>query len=79
MAKCPECGKDIDGLRNIQSGENVYDCWINQYGAMDYQHDEFHPDDGTNEWCCPECGATLFRDGQKATKFLRGDEHGKED
>lgn len=74
MVKCPKCGKEIyDTLRHIQSGINVYDCWVDGYGRMDYQHDEFEADGNVNDYCCPECGETICSGEERAVEFLRGD------
>lgn len=73
--KCPKCKKSIDGLRNIQSGVNAYDCWVEE-GAdgvpyMEYQHDDFNIDGNVNVWNCPECGKTLFGNEEDAIEFLK--------
>lgn len=77
--KCPKCSKEIDHLRNVQSGSNSYDCWAEErtdcdgvaYTELDYQHDEFTPDCSVNVWNCPECGEALFDNEDDALEFLK--------
>ena len=79
MAKCPKCGEEIDGLRNVQSGSNVYDCWAEErkdkdgktYFDLDYQHDDFNTDGNVNVWNCPECHEALFDNEDAALEFLK--------
>ncbi len=72
MPKCPKCGKEIDCLRNFQSGENAYDFYVED-GDTHYELDEFQPDNNINDYECPECSETLFTDEEEARKFLLGE------
>jgi phage FluMu protein Com len=69
--KCPKCNKEIEGLRHFQSGENSYDCWI-EGNSMEYQHDEFEPDNGVTDYECPECHEVLATSEEAAMKILSG-------
>ena len=77
--KCHKCKKDIEHLRNVQSGSNVYDCWAEErkdcdgvaYTELDYQHDDFTPDNNVNVWQCPECAETLFTNEDDVLEFLK--------
>jgi DNA-directed RNA polymerase subunit RPC12/RpoP len=68
MPKCPKCGKEIDTLVNVQSGEHRF-----VFDGEDYEPDGFFTDDGTNEWQCPDCNYPLFFGEGEATKFLKGE------
>ena len=67
MAICPKCKKEIGYLVNWQSGENRYD-----YNGEDYEHQDFIPNDATNDYECPECNEVLFKGEDSARKFLKG-------
>ena len=66
MSKCPECGKEIDYLYNLESGDMEYR--LNPDG--DYEGMEFATDGGRNEYECPECRKTLFTNETDALEFL---------
>ena len=68
MPKCPKCGKEIDYLVNVESGDMDYR--FNPDG--DYYPGEFLSDGGRNEYECPLCQATLFTDETTALEFLKG-------
>jgi DNA-directed RNA polymerase subunit RPC12/RpoP len=68
MAVCPKCKKVIDTLINWVSGENKY-----YYRGEDCtEFEEFVEDGKTNDYECPECSAVLFKNDEKAKKFLKG-------
>jgi len=71
MAICPECKKDIDYLKNYQSGEKYYWLTVGKNGS-EYEDRGFDADCGTNDFECPECSEVLFTDETKAVRFLRG-------
>ena len=68
MAICPKCKTEINYLKEYQSGEMLY-----EFDGEDYEVGEFQPDDEVNDYECPECAETLFRDEKKAKEFLKGD------
>ena len=71
--RCPKCNKEIDWLKNYQSGEMYYMFSVESNGMGDYDGQEFQPDDKGNDYECPHCAETLFTDEDKALKFLKGE------
>jgi transcription initiation factor IIE alpha subunit len=74
MPKCPKCGNDIDFLKNYVSGiTEDFNFTVDAKGYPEYEHvDSYLDDEAKNEFCCPECGATLFVDEKDAINFLLG-------
>jgi predicted RNA-binding Zn-ribbon protein involved in translation (DUF1610 family) len=68
--KCPNCKEDINYLVNVQSGTKLWEMKANRDGAV-YKNGEFHFDDGTNDFECPECQFVITNDESKAVKLLR--------
>jgi len=66
MPKCPKCGKEIDYLTNFVIEE--YKLTIDENGNG--YHELVDCDD---DYQCPECATILFRDEEKAVKFLKGE------
>ena len=71
MPICPKCHKEINGLRNIVSGNFRYDMWVDGSDKIRYDEVDFMSDDNVNEWWCPECGEVLFISENEAEKFLK--------
>jgi len=57
---CPKCNSDLKkrGIRWVESGENSYDVWLNSYGELEYEHNEFYGS-GDGRYCCVWCGFEL--------------------
>ena len=72
MPKCPKCKKEIDYLKNYQSGEN-YDEFQLLNGERDYDNKGFEPDGRVNDYECPECSEIIFIREKEAVKFLKGE------
>lgn len=72
--KCPKCNKEIQSLKNIQSGTMDYDLSLS-FNEKDihYESGEFQTDNNVNEYWCPLCNAVLFTNEEKAIKFLKGE------
>lgn len=72
MAKCPNCGAEIDKLEVVARGSISWNFSLNDSGYCEYDNmligDEF---DG-NTYYCPECDDELFTDEDDATDFLLG-------
>lgn len=66
--KCPKCNAEIDYLKHYQSGEDL--CY---FTGDDYEPANFQPDGKTNDYECPKCSVTLFKDEKEAEKFLNGE------
>ena len=73
MSKCYKCGKEIDELiargyvpmeRKLAASSDGSPNW----GEADTDFEEVFED-----YACPECGETLFRDQLKAIAFLKGE------
>lgn len=81
MAKCPECGAEIDYLKAFCYEQNRY--YVNMEGnVLDYSHSEAVESSCTRtDFECPECDATLFKvdNGESQPKevidFLKADLH----
>ena len=58
--KCPKCNKDIDFLKNYQSGEKYYTVSVEENELGDYDEQEFLPDGKVNEFECPFCSEVLL-------------------
>ena len=73
MAKCPKCGKQIDFLKYYVYGcVKEHNLWIADDGRAAYEYIDTVEGE-YEEFCCPECGKTLFRSQEDAEKFLKGD------
>ena len=72
--RCPKCNKEIDWLKNYQSGEMYY--MFSDNNPNYYEEQEFQSDYKVNDYECPMCSETLFTDEDKALKFLRGEWNG---
>jgi len=72
MGKCPKCKAKIDHLDNWTSGEAKYEATYDGSGINYDQIGDFEIDHKTNDFECPECQETLFKDEKKATAFLKG-------
>jgi transcription initiation factor IIE alpha subunit len=71
--KCPNCGKDIDFLKNYVSGiTEEFNFTVDDRGYPEYEHVDDLDAGADSEFCCPECGATLFVDEEDAINFLLG-------
>lgn len=70
---CPKCNKEIDFLKNYQSGEMYYMVEMETNSLGNYDEQEFLPDNKVNDYECPECSEVLFTDEKKALKFLSGE------
>ena len=69
---CPECKREIEGLKHEQTGSIFYECWLNNSeDRLDFQEDKFIPDDNTNNYFCPECLSTLFTESDSVVEFLK--------
>ena len=71
--RCPKCNKDIDWLKNYQSGESYSIFSVESNSLGDYDEQEFQSDDKVNDYECPYCAEVLFKDEEKALKFLSGE------
>ena len=69
--KCPKCNKEINSLKNIQSGSLDYDLSVNEDETLHYESGDFLTDDNVNDFCCPECLEVLFSNEEEAVKFLK--------
>jgi len=79
MVKCPKCGREIDYLNHVQSGEMVWKfrvLRIDKEFVGDWERDQFYSDD-SGYFECPECGETLFFSEEEAKKFLEEDQQTK--
>jgi predicted RNA-binding Zn-ribbon protein involved in translation (DUF1610 family) len=73
MPKCPKCGKEIDYLNYVESGEMVWRFSVlklNRKIEENWEQDEFYSDGSGGYFECPECGETLFNNEDEAKKFL---------
>lgn len=71
MPKCPKCSKEIDELVWIETNATVfYKVNLNAEKELSYEQDETQSD-GENWFQCPECQEELFREEEKAVKFLK--------
>jgi predicted RNA-binding Zn-ribbon protein involved in translation (DUF1610 family) len=73
MPKCPKCGKEIDYLNHVESGEMVWKFSVlklNGKTEENWEQDEFYSDGSGGYFECPECGETLFFHIEEAKKFL---------
>ena len=78
MPICPKCKSNIDGLKNIVSGSQRYDMFLDGSGRVHYEKVDFVGDDSVNEWWCPECSEVLFTSEEEAEKFLKDKDELKE-
>jgi len=68
--KCPECGKEIDGLLLYTTEYNTYWAYIED-GEIRFDTEDSSV--GDEEFVYPECHATLFYDEEEAEAFLKGE------
>ena len=73
MPKCPQCGKEVNCLRNFAL------CWSeHKFTVSDDGLPSYAPSDNIvmsdpieNEYACPECDATLFKSEDEALAFMK--------
>lgn len=75
MAVCPECKNVINELIEVCSGltklkvKAVKGGWVEAVKGKE-EYSEFESDGTYLEYCCPDCSAELFNDGEDAADFL---------
>lgn len=72
LIKCPKCGKEIDSLRNIETGATEYRLSVDVQGDILYEIRKFKSDGVVDEYQCPECDEVLFFSESEAFAFLKG-------
>lgn len=72
MAKCPNCNAEVDHLVDWSKEWVARKFTVDSEGYGDYQaaHD-WDSADGSDDYCCPDCGAALFHDEEQAIAFLK--------
>jgi hypothetical protein len=71
MAKCPDCGKEIDHVVFWEQFSKYEDVNLVD-GKLVYSEPETEHDD--QSFVCPECGDDIFDDVNEVIKFLKGGE-----
>jgi hypothetical protein len=64
--KCPFCNEKISMLKNIQSGNVIY-----EFDGYDYFYNGFEDNGVVNQFCCPNCDEEFTTDEREAKKFLQ--------
>jgi predicted RNA-binding Zn-ribbon protein involved in translation (DUF1610 family) len=76
MPKCPNCGKEIDFLKNyVSNATDEFNFSLNDKGKPVYEYVDtlaMSESEDDNIYACPECGQTLFTNEKDAIEFLKG-------
>lgn len=71
MPKCPECGGEIDYVKNIQNEWTEYEFRIGDDGCGEYEATDGWSGD-FSEFKCPLCNKQFLSE-EEAEAFLKGD------
>lgn len=71
MPTCPNCGRQIDYLRDFSLVWVEHKLTVENGGAnYEFVDNSFPMDTATDEYECPECHKVLFTDADEAVRFL---------
>jgi len=75
MPKCPNCGEEIDYLRNVKATLNTYRFYVDHenLGTYEGKH-KYITVYNRNHYICPKCHKVLFSNEKDALFFLSGEE-----
>ena len=68
---CPDCKKEIEGLKYYSKVEVTQDCYLDG-SLMSYEAMDDYGDHTDETYACPECDKVLATNEEDAIKILRG-------
>ncbi len=73
MPKCPQCGTEVDCLRNYSLHWTEHRFTVSADGLPSYAPSDniVMSDTQENEYVCPKCDATLFKSEAEALAFMK--------